>query len=256
MMINEERIVATIDKATKALSEFSGSSSAKKKETVLTGMVSSLLTLVSELFNSIKNISTKNEEGSALASTVNDKVRGLEDKVDVNKQRSMKGNFIVSSMAREGKVCLIKTEKQLKDENVSLEHHIIELVKDKYEVDLPVDDIEACHRLPNGSVVLRLWNKRAGSAYADMVKAIKLGKNLEMNVYFNFQLTRRRSNLMYEIRKLKREQKIFKYYVNENGDMFIVINEGDTKKRITFGETERQNFRTLTKEELLHLVEQ
>ena len=145
MVLDEERIVPTIENATKAFAELQGPGGKKKKDADLTSIVSSLLTLVSELFESIRSISVNAAEQPTCHAK--QQIRSLEDEADENKQRSMKGNFIVTSQERNGKVCLIKTDKQLEEERLPLVNQIIELVKDKLDIDLPIQDIESCHRL-------------------------------------------------------------------------------------------------------------
>ena len=254
MVLNEERIVATIENATRAFAELQGPGNKKKKDADLTSVVSSLLTLVSELFNSIRSLSVNATEQPI--SHTKQQIRSLEDEADENKQRSMRGNFVVTSQERDGKVCLIKTDKQLEEERMPLVNHVIELVKDKFDIDLPIQDIESCHRLQNKGIILRIWNKRPGSPCSEIVTAIKTGKNAEMNVYLNFQLTKRRNALLYEVRRLRRAGKIHKYFVNENGSMSIIVKEGEPKKRITYMETRNETVCTLKSNELPNLIEQ
>ena len=159
----------------------------------------------------------------------------------------MKGNILITSLPNKtkGKVSLIKTSSQLKEENISLTNHIISLTKDKFGVDLPAADITACHHLPKGGVVLRIHNRKEVSAWESIIQKMKEGAGQEMNVFYNFQLTQRRS---------KRSNKISKYFTDENGHIKIRIgvNYRD-KHRITYfwnsGETV-----TLNKDELLKFV--
>ena len=144
----------------------------------------------------------------------------------------------------------------MEEERLPLVNHVIDLVKDKLDIDLPIQDIESCHRLQNKGIILRIWNKKPGSAYSEIIKAIKNGKNSEMNVYFNFQLTKRRNALLYEVRKLKRAGKIHKYFVNDNGSMSVMVKEGEQKKRITYTETRNESVCTLKLHELPNLIEQ
>lgn len=184
------------------------------------------------------------------------RMRSQEDELDETKQRGMKGNILITSLPNKtkGKVCLIKTSSQLKEENISLTNHIISLTKDKFGVDLPATDITACHHLPKGGVVVRIHNRKEGSAWESIIQKIKEGAGQEMNVFYNFQLTQRRSNLLFEVRQLKRSNKISKYFTDENGHIKIRIGVNDRDKhRITYfwnsGETV-----TLNKDELIKFV--
>ena len=144
----------------------------------------------------------------------------------------MRGNFVITSKAIGDKVCLIKNDDQLTGGETLL-GHVTSLVQSKLGVDLPEGDVSSCQRLLNGSVVLRVWNRKLGSAYEKMVEAIKSGKNNDINVFFNFQLTRRRNNMLYEVRQLKKTKKIAKYYSDENGNIKILKKLGDKKIKIT-----------------------
>ena len=84
-----------------------------------------------------------------------------------------------------------------------------------------------------------------------MLEAIKSGKNPNVNVYFNFQLTRRRNNLLYEVRQMKKNKKIAKYYTDEHGNIKLLVKLGDKKVRITSVTTkENPELKTFTIKEL------
>ena len=84
-----------------------------------------------------------------------------------------------------------------------------------------------------------------------MIEAIKSGKNKEINVYFNFQLTRRRNNLLYEVRQLKKQNKVAKFYTDENGAIKVLFKLGGKKERITSITNKNSSFiKTLTTNEL------
>ena len=155
---------------------------------------------------------------------------------------------------------LIKTDEQLSQEKLSLVDHMVALVKAKYDITLPATDIQACHRLPNKSVILRLWRRTEDSAWSKIVAVIKAGKNLELNVYFNFHLTRRRSALLYEMRQLKKSGSISKFFSDENGQLTVLVKkkeEGGVKQKVSYfftSKDRRSPPKTLNKSELLDLV--
>ena len=93
---------------------------------------------------------------------------------------------------------------------------------------LPAEDIQSYHYLQDGSIKLTLANLKPDSAYDKMVTEIKdpSAERRKINLYFNFMLTRRRNSLLYEVRKLKREQSIFKYWSDWNGCITIKVEEG------------------------------
>jgi len=87
--------------------------------------------------------------------------------------------------------------------------HIISLVKDKFRAVLPAEDITACHHLPKGGVVLRIHNRKKVSTWESIIQRMKEGVWPDVNVFFNIQLTKHRSNLLFEVQKLKNENKHF-----------------------------------------------
>ena len=177
---------------------------------------------------------------------INTKMRSLEDENDETKQRSLKGNLIVSSISYDkvdSKPCLIKTIDQLNQDKTDLTTHAVDLVKEKFGVDLPKTDIQAVHHLPsalkkgqkrNEAFILRIWNRTPGSAWSQMTDKIKSGQSTDLNVYFNFQLTQRRASLLQHVRDLQKNKKISKFYSDENGRINIKVKDGQLKKQITF----------------------
>ena len=93
-------------------------------------------------------------------------------------------------------------------------------------VELPEGDIQACHRLPNGSVLLKIWH----SAWNRLLDGIKTGGNKEFKLFLNFQMAARRSSLLYELRQLKKQGNLYKFGSDENGNIWIQAKESDQKK--------------------------
>ena len=75
------------------------------------------------------------------------------------------------------------------------------------------------------------------------------------NVFFNFQLTKRRSKLLYKIRQLKKSGQISKFYSDENGMLTVIVKNGGTKEKVTYFNKKRDGppF-TFTEEEMEALV--
>ena len=196
-----------------------------------------------------------------------DKIRVNEDETDEVKQRSMKGNLIVSSIAYENKTkpCLIKTDAQLAEEDISLTKHAQQLVQKKFGVNLPEEDIQAVHRLStkvksgqtqNEAFILRINNRRPGSAWHGIVQGIKTGAKVEENVFFNFQLTKKRADILHKVRGLKKETKIHKFYTDENGKIQILVKEGQKNVSLTYAMNPRtgQPAKTLTVQEIDNIL--
>ena len=101
---------------------------------------------------------------------------------------------------------MVKSAEQVKDEDGDIIDHVIDLANKKYKVKLPKEEISNCYHLKNGGIVLSLWKLGGGSAFQQIVTAIKKNEVIkEHNVYFNFMLTRRRNNLLYAVRQLKKD---------------------------------------------------
>ena len=206
----------------------------------LNGVLHHLLRAVNDLTRNIQVIRVQCDNiekvQDATITEFKERTRANEDEMDECKQRSLKGNFIISSPPDPsgGRVSLLKTDEQLGEDEETLSEHIIDLAKKKYNVTVSAEDVQACHRLPNNSVILRIWRRCPGSAWQDLVEKIKAGTNTGFNVYFNFHLTKRRNSLIYEIRKLKKTGKIHKFLTDENGHISIKVRDSDRKRRITY----------------------
>ena len=100
---------------------------------------------------------------------------------------------------------------------------------------------------------MTFWQKWTGSPFQKLVTAIKSPKNSHIPLYFNFMLTKRRSKLLYNIRKLKQNEKIFKFYSDEDGCITIKSRPGDKNTKVTDVATEGSaKLETWTDEELAH----
>ena len=189
------------------------------------------------------------------AEDTNLKLRRIEDEFDEMYQQSLKGNFIVTSKATDDKDCIIIDDYRLGD-NQTLLSHIRDLVLLKLGVELSDSDVACCQRLEDASVLLRLWNRKQGSPYQSMVRAIKDFTNPQVNVFFNFRMTPRRNRLFYEVRKMKKDKDISKFYTDEHGNIKIVL-DGDEKKKIRLTGVKSEEYpsvKTFTVLELKQLV--
>ena len=96
-----------------------------------------------------------------------------------------------------------------------------------------------------------IWHFGRGSAFQRLVTAIKSNKDVDknLNVFFNYMLTKKRSTLLYNVRELKRKEgsKIKKFYTDENGSITVLTEEGE-KQKITFTVESR---RTISTDELI-----
>ena len=107
-------------------------------------------------------------------------------------------------------------------------------------------------------MIIRIWNRKLDSAWSQIVEGIKTGKNLGFNVFLNFHLTSRRSNLLYKIRQMKKTGDIAKFYSDENGQLTIMAKkkeDGGVKKKVTYFTKNRDSPpQTLYEEEMIDMI--
>ena len=66
--------------------------------------------------------------------------------------------------------------------------------------------------------MVSFWKKYQGSAFQRLASDIKSNTGARSNLFFNFMLTKKRSKLLFEIRKLKRAGTVTKFYSDEDGN--------------------------------------
>jgi hypothetical protein len=246
-----EEEIAALDSILKNLSDLGlGSEAEIKPETSSFGTIlNHLVNIVVILRKEISEIKQQKQEEQE----IRNQLRKCEDDLDETKQRQLKGNLILSCQKpKPGIQSIIKTDEQLGSSSISA--HCIELVKQKYNVEVPEVDIQACHRLPNGSVLLKIWQRGPTSAWNRLLAGIKTGGNKEFKLFINFQMTARRSSLIYEIRQLKKQGNLYKHGSDENGNIWIQTKESEPKKRLTQHYRQGDFHPTVTKDELLKLL--
>ena len=169
-------------------------------------------------------------------SRMNNRMDCLESQVDENSTRLRKGTLICSSSNADGKSLLTPImpkagpqdpEGKKSNQPCSLEElmKVLDLIDQKYKVKLNTADISASHWLPSGSFIIRFTNRGVNSPWHKLVEAMGEGGDRQFNLYLNFNLTRKRLALLSDVRRYKKEKKIEKYDVNENGQISIRIHK-------------------------------
>ena len=223
--------------------------------------VTDIANSVNELKEQVEKSVGENEvrdQNNEVTKNMQKLVREQGDELDECRQRSMKGNLILTSptIIASNKVSLFKSDEKLREDEESLTQHVLGLIQKKYEVTVPEGDVQALHRLPNGSVIVRLWNRRPGSAWCHILDGIKSGKNKDLNFYANFHLTRKRNGILYEIRQLKKAGKISKFFTDENGQISFKVGDNGAKIKVTYVSKKKDEApKTLTKEEILEILD-
>ena len=167
--------------------------------------------------------------------SMKDSVNILESELDQSQQLMRKGTLIVSSPRitnKEGKLVKESQFKKLIDEKKDDDSNlvdILDLVEKKYGVKIPLKEVYGAHWLPNNSYVIKIlyrnpdfscWRQLTSSLYKG-----GLSEQKELNVYLNFNMTKRRQTLLFHCRQLKRENLIEKYFTDDNGNISVCIQE-------------------------------
>ena len=169
------------------------------------------------------------EETGARIEKLEEEVRDLASDKDVLAQKRKSGTIILQSN-KKGKNPLVKPEKEVKEEDLA--QYACFLVKEKTGVTINADDLSKFHYVPGGGLKVRFKEVKRGSKFQEVVAAIKKPTTAqkEMNLFANFELTRQRSNLLYEVRKAKRESRLAKYFVDYDGNIEVQLNLEDKER--------------------------
>ena len=165
------------------------------------------------------------------------KLKDLELKCDEGRQREMKGTIVVSSPKR-GQWETEATPRHAgwDDGTFGSESEldiVLRMVHDKTNVWIPHKDVAACHQFgkaENNSFVLKIWNRKRFSAWDILSKAMLTGKGFsEHNIFINFMLTPRRTEISKQVRQAKKAKLIAKYSVDHNGKIYVKKLGEDTR---------------------------
>ena len=150
----------------------------------------------------------------------------------------MKGTLIVSS-PHKGNMRTFATHRPMLDyqgNTVGMETDldlVLRMVAIKTGVRFPISDVVACHRIgkkESYSFVLKIGNRQPYSSWDELTYGMTTGTGFTKdNIFINFMLTKRRTEISKQIRQLKKETKIQNYSTDQNGKFFIRKN-GDDKK--------------------------
>ena len=150
----------------------------------------------------------------------------LNDEIDETRQRGIKGNLIVSS-PENSKTKTIAVHETSGGKCESDTEMIIRIIEMKTGVAIDKKDVAACHRIgkkENNAYVIRINDRKAGSAWHTITEGMMTGKlpgggtfAKEVNLFLNFQLTKKKATLAKAVRVARKEQKIAKFYINQNG---------------------------------------
>ena len=169
------------------------------------------------------------EQKEVVAKMVETKLDDLEKKCDEGRQREMKGTLIISSPETEQLRTEAVPRRQQWDENTfgkeSELDMVLRMIYEKTGVWIPYEDVSACHRFgkaKNNSFVLRVWNWKPCSAWDELSWGMRTGQGFSnKNIFINFMLTERRTELSKQVRQAKKDKLIGKYSIDQNGKIFV-----------------------------------
>ena len=152
-------------------------------------------------------LSQNNEltEQKKLVKDLEEKNRAQGDLLDEIQQRSFKGGLIITSPEGKNKVSCVKSQEELRKEKKTVTDHACELLRRKYDVIVPPSDISACHHLQSKNILIKIWNRKEGSAWEKLSNQIMKGGRKEENIYANYMMTSMRNNIMFELRWISGE---------------------------------------------------
>ena len=156
-------------------------------------------------------------------------VRDLESDKDTLMQKRKVGTIILQSNRR-GKNPMLKQEKEVKEEELGA--HASYLIKEKTGVTISADEISKLHFVPGGGLKVRFKEVHRGSKFQEVVAAIKRpsAAQRDLNLFANFELTKTRSSLLFEVRKAKKENRLAKYFVDFDGTIEVQLSLEDKER--------------------------
>ena len=173
--------------------------------------------------NSIK------EQKEIITNYFENKMEDLEKKCDEGRQREMKGTLIISSPERgHQKTEAVARRQEWENGSYGKESEldmVLRMVYEKTGVWIPYEDVSACHRFgkeENNSFVLKIWNRKKFSAWDELSWGLLTGKGFsKKNIFINYMLTARRTELCKQVRQAKKDKLIAKYSVDQNGKIYV-----------------------------------
>ena len=129
----------------------------------------------------------------------------------------------------------IKTKEELDAMNVTVAKHAVDLIMMKTNVKVDEEDLKVAHHLPNGNVKVKFRDLKATSKFHTVVNTIKrpLPDEKQVPIYLNFDFTKKRNELLFQIRRLRREKKIAFYLTDFDGSITVQQEEGGSRVRVT-----------------------
>ena len=115
----------------------------------------------------------------------------------------------------------VKPDKEVRKEDLAT--HAAELIMLKNGVEINSDNLSRLHYIPGGGLKLKFKDQKFSSKCCQVVARIKKPNDQQklLNLYCNFELTKMRNNLLYEVCQAKKKNQIVKYFVDFNGSITV-----------------------------------
>ena len=139
-----------------------------------------------------------------------------------NKQRSAKGNFIVSGDAIPPFTL-----------NENLFDKVFPFILEKYGIQIHPYDLKELHRLPNKKVLFSLVTRLPGQCFESLVRATNSNPKSHIKVYISIQLFEPFAEHFYIARRLKYFKLITNYRLDENGNTMIAFRQDTLSFKLT-----------------------
>ena len=155
----------------------------------------------------------------------------------------MKGTIIVSSPER-GNIKTLAVHESGLDQQGYLSGEtdldlVLRMVYMKTGIRFPISDVVACHRIgkkESHSFVLKIGNRQPYSCWDALACGMMTGTNMmtggsfvNNNIFINFMLTQKRTEMSKQVRQLRKDSKIQNYSIDQNGK-FHIRKVGDDSK--------------------------
>ena len=203
----------------------------------LYGVVKELYRAVESISEYLESIGHKADATKKELAAMDARVKDIESDKDLLAQKWKVGSIIIQSNST-GQDSLVKAEKTVKNPQgckpEDLAVHAAELIKMKTGVDISEDDLTKLHYVPGGGIKIRFKDLKAGSKFRQVVAGIKKPDATQkgLNLYCNFELTKARNSLLYEVRKAVRENKVAKYFVDYTGAISIQVSLNNKEQKL------------------------
>ena len=209
---------------------------AKQCRTVITQHLMETIKVVSKHSDEIRDLKTGLQKASQAFGTLNSaqenmssKMSWMEEKVGrtydlacESKQRSSKGNFILSG-----------EHLPRYNPNENLYQIVAYSLHEKYGISLSYHELKALHRLPGNRIIFALHSRLPGMAYEQIINVMNTNPYRNFKVYVSIQLFEPFSELFFFARRLKHHKVIAYYRLDENGNTLIALNENSRNFKFT-----------------------